>query len=363
MQGRAETSIGGMIPHSKPWIDESDHQAVREVLAGGMIAQGRRVQQFEEAVAAYVGRAGGVAVSSGTAALILSMKALGVHAGDEVILPTYVCRSVAEAVWAVGATPVLCDVGDQWLMSPETVAPKLSSMTKAIIAVHVFGIRADVMGLRQFGLPVIEDACQAFVSRHSPVGDRRGQVDGSILVLSFHAIKCLTTGEGGMALSDDPDVLEKMWQCRDGVEAGTVARVGSPMTDLQAALGMSQLARYDSFLKRRRMIADRYFNELADMPVELPHDIRDRSIFFRFPLRIRGDFDVCRKQFDALGVQVRRGVDALLHRTLTADEGGFDGAERLFRETLSIPLYPALTDDEVETVLVACRTVWRKQGT
>ncbi len=360
MQGGIEGATGSMITHSKPCIDASDHQAVRDVLASGMIAQGERVQQFEEAVAAYVGRTSGVAVNSGTAALILALKALDIHAGDEVILPTYVCRRVAEAVWAVGATPVLCDVGDEWILLPETVAPKVSSRTAAIIAVHMFGIRADVAGLRQFGVPIIEDACQAVMARNELTRPAQREADRSTVVLSFHAIKCLTTGEGGMALSDNPDVAERMRQFRDGADAAMVARVASPMTDLQAALGLSQLARYGRFLQRRRQIADRYFDALADLPVQLPHGIRDRSMFFRFPIKIHDSFDECRDRFDALGVQVRRGVDALLHRTLAPDDGGFAGAERLFRETLSIPLYPALTDGHVETVIAACRKLWRE---
>jgi len=194
--------------------------------------------------------------------------------------------------------------------------------------------------------------------RHKSAESAPRETDGSVLVLSFHAIKCLTTGEGGMALSDDPDVLEKMRRLRVGVEAATVARVGSPMTDLQAALGLSRLDKYDRFLQRRRAIAGRYFDALADMPVQLPHSIRDRTIFFRFPVKIRGYFDVYRQRFHALGVQVRRGVDALLHRTLAAGDGEFAGAESLFRETLSIPLYPALADCEIETVIAAS---WRSQ--
>lgn len=197
--------------------------------------------------------------------------------------------------------------------------------------------------------------------------DKRGQgtrhdADRSILAISFHAIKCLTTGEGGVALSDDPDTLEKMRRFRDGVDAGAVARLGSPMTDLQAALGLSQLGRYDSFLRRRRAIAGRYLDALADLPVRLPHVIRDRSIFFRFPVKIRGDFDACRQRFDTLGVQVRRGMDALLHRTLAIGNGGFMAAEHLFQETLSIPLYAALADREVEAVIIACWTVWGKNS-
>lgn len=109
-----------------------------------------------------------------------------------------------------------------------------------------------VEGLRRFGLPIIEDACQAFMARDKRGQGTRHDADRSILAISFHAIKCLTTGEGGVALSDDPDTLEKMRRFRDGVDAGAVARLGSPMTDLQAALGLSQLGRYDSFLRRRR---------------------------------------------------------------------------------------------------------------
>lgn len=180
---------------------------------------------------------------------------------------------------------------------------------------------------------------------------------GTIEVLSFHAIKCLTTGEGGMALSNDASLLEQMRGFRDGVDSHLAMRIASPMTDIQGALGLSQLVRYDDFLKRRRDIAEQYFAELYDLPVQLPECIRNESIFFRFPLRVHGDFYAYRNRFDALNVQVRQGVDALLHRISGEDRRLFPVAEQLFAETLSIPIYPTLRDVEVQAVIAACRRV------
>ena len=344
-----------MISHSKPLIDDIDRHAVDEVLSSGMIAQGRRVREFEVEATRYLRWADGVAVNSGSAAFALAFKALEIKQGDEVILPTYVCKSVAEAVLAVGAKPVLCDIGPEWTMTAETVAPKVTPRTAAIILVHIFGIRADTYSFRQFNVPIIEDACQAFVARPNKA---KSKTSGSIAIFSFHAIKCLTTGEGGMAVSDDADIVERMRIFRDGGDLAVKARLASPMTDMQAVLGLSQLAKCDDFLKRRRDIADRYFTELSDLPIQLPHCIRDHSIFFRFPILIRGNFETYRERFDMLNVQVRRGVDALLHRMFGIDKHQFPTAERLFDKTVSIPIYPVLQDAEVQTVIAACRKIW-----
>jgi UDP-4-amino-4-deoxy-L-arabinose-oxoglutarate aminotransferase len=344
-----------MIAHSKPWITDSDLRAVDTVLTSGMIAQGKLVREFEVKVAQYLGVADGVAVNSGTAALVLALKALGVGPNCEVIIPTYVCKSVAEAVISAGARPILCDVGDEWNMTVETVALKVTPRTAAIIVVHIYGIPADTYSFKKFGVPIIEDACQAFgASIH---GAKVGTI-GTIGVFSFHATKCLTTGEGGMAVSNDPDLIERMRVLRDGLNFALGERVASPMTDLQAALGLSQLSRYSEFLSRRKEIADLYFTKLSECHVQLPKAIREKSIFFRFPLRVQGDFDMHRQQFEKLGVHVRRGVDALLHRIMGLDKHLFPVAEKLFAETVSIPIYPALKEKEVETVIEACHTIW-----
>jgi UDP-4-amino-4-deoxy-L-arabinose-oxoglutarate aminotransferase len=160
-----------------------------------------------------------------------------------------------------------------------------------------------------------------------------------------------------MVLTDDVELLKQLKGLARGMEGSLATRYRHPLSDLQAALGLSQLARYDEFLRRRRSIADFYFDQFRDLPVQLPHHVRNRSIFFRFPLRIQTEFsDVC-ALFNKEGIQVRRGVDTLLHRQLGGNAEDFPGAERCFAETLSIPLYPAMTDKECERVVSSCRLI------
>jgi dTDP-4-amino-4,6-dideoxygalactose transaminase len=346
---------GPIIHHSRPCLEAADRAALDAVLETGMIAEGGMTGKFEQEVGRYLGLAAGVATSSGTSALFLACLALGAGPGDEVIIPTYTCRSVWDAVRATGATPVLCDVGEDWCMNGATVKPRVNARTKAIVAVHTFGVMAEVDDIRALGIPVIEDCCQA-------LGARRGLevagTRGDLCVLSFHATKLLTTGEGGMALSKDADLLKKLRVLKEGEAPPLIARYRQPLTDLQAALGLSQLARYDDFLQRRRSTAEYYFEQLDGLGLELPGHVRDRTIFFRFPVFIDGDFEALRGRLDAEGVQVRRGVDALLHRQCGQSAEDFPGAERCFARTLSIPLYPALRDEECARVVEVCRRVF-----
>jgi perosamine synthetase len=331
-----------MIVHSKPWLAAGDRDRIADVLASNMIARGREVERFEAEVGDYLGLPPGVATPSGTRALVCSLKALDAGPGDEIVMPTYVCRSVWEAVRAVGATPRLCDVADDWCVSAETIEPVVTARTRAIIVVHPFGIMADTAPIRRFGVPIIEDCCQAFC-RHSDLAS------AAVVILSFHATKLLTTGEGGMALTADRGLIERIRRI--------AACEREQLSDLQAALGRSQLTRYPAFLSRRRALADRYFEALHDVDAVLPHRVREHSVFFRFPLRTAASFDQLRADFSQHGVAVRRGVDALLHRSMELDGSLFPGAERAFRETLSIPLYPALTDNEAARVIAAARRV------
>jgi UDP-4-amino-4-deoxy-L-arabinose-oxoglutarate aminotransferase len=343
-----------VIPHSKPWIDESDLRAVRDVMQSGMIAQGEQVREFEQEVARYVGCVGGIATASGTSAIVLALKGLLTAGHREVILPTYTCPSVLEAVLTVGAKPVVCDVGENWNMTPQTVGNCRSPRTGCIILVSTFGIANPVLPYRTFGVPIIEDCCQSFApaaTKDQGLGDAR--------VFSFHATKCLTTGEGGVATSPNLQLLDTMRKLRDGgLSPGTLGyRVAAPMTDLQAALGRSQLARYDRFLHRRQQIARRYFDALKTDRFDQPWIIRDQSMFFRFPVRWPVDFPSIGREFARRGIHVRKGVDVLLHRLLGLDRDRFPVAENLFEETLSIPIYPALTDDEQGEIIDACMEI------
>ncbi len=343
-----------IITHSKPFLSAKDQKAINAVLKSGMVAEGNVVREFEHTVSQYLGLLGGVATSSGTDALLLAMKSLGISNADEVIIPTYACRSVWDAVKITGAKPVLCDIGEDWCGNLDTIKPHITRRTKAIIVVHTYGIMVEVASICKLGIPVIEDCCQAFGNKWE--GKMAGTI-GDFCVLSFHATKLLTTGEGGMVLTKDRNWISRLRGLKQGKNIRGIVRYRQPMSDLQAALGLSQLARYESFLKRRRLIADYYFTHLQGLLIELPNHIRHRSIFFRFPLRIRGDFEALRKLFDAEGIQVRHGVDALLHRIMEVGSTKFPMAQKYFNETLSIPLYPALKRKECERVVDACHRI------
>lgn len=344
------------ISHSKPLIASEDIDAVIRVMQSNMIAEGGLAQKFELAVSQFMGLRGGVATSSGTAALILALKAMGVGKQDEVILPTYVCRAVRDAVVGVGAKPVLCDVSaDDWCMSVDTVTPHITGRTKAIIVVHIFGITADIIPLTQLGVPIIEDCCQAFGAI------REGQMAGTFgdcCFLSFHATKLLTTGEGGMVLTGNADLLARVGRVKDGHYGPLKERFRYPLSDIQAALGLSQLGRYQSFLERRRRIADYYFDTLAELSAQLPFGVRGHSIFFRFPLRVREEYEKLRDRFNESKIQVRRGVDELLHIQENKQGVSHPQGERLYAETVSIPIYPALKDNEIEYVAGVCKKIF-----
>src|SRR5262245_4468864 len=317
-----------------------------------MVAQGERTRGFERAVAAWVGATDGVAVGSGTAALDLALESLDLAEGDQVVLPSYVCGSVMEAVVARGALPALCDVGRDWVVTASDVAARLGPRVRAIVVPHMYGIFADVAAFRRFGIPVVEDFSQAV----GAAGER--PISGDVAVVSFHPTKCLTTGEGGMALSNRPPLLERMRQLRDGTDRGVRGRRFSPMSDLAGALGLSQLARYERALARRRLIADRYRTILAALAPEcLPESTFANTMFFRFPVRLPGGTEAHAASFAARGVVVRKGVDRLLHRTLGLADAEFPVSVSLFETTVSLPIYPALSDEELSRCLEAAQGV------
>lgn len=342
------------IAHSQPTLGQDDREAMRQPFDSGMIAQGAATVAFERAVGARLGVSAGLATASGTDALAAALLAVGVEPGRDVVMPTYVCDAVPAAILAIGARPVLCDVADNRCVTRATVEPRLTGRTAAIVAVHTFGTVADVAGLAALGVPVVEDCCQAFDARAA--GQTAGVI-GDACVLSFHATKLLTTGEGGMALSARADVSKRLDEFRRGAAAAMPRRV-APLTDLQAALGLSQLAKYDAFLERRRTLAKMYAAALADVTgVQLPDAVHDGAVVYRFAVRSPLAFPAVAAAFEADGIIVRRGVDALIHTRLQPD-GRFPVAERLFAETVSLPLYPSLSDADAARVASAARRIF-----
>ncbi len=318
-----------------------------------MIAQGALAQEFERLVGTYIGVPYAAVASSGTAALLLALKALQIGPGKEVVFPTYVCKSVLDAVLSAGATPVLCDVDEDWLISDASAARRISAKTAAIIVPYVFGISKDIGPLRDLRVPIIEDCCQSFGAM-APQG-RTGTL-GVVSFFSFHATKCLATGEGGMCCSRDADLIGRIVEIRDG-QGRRADRLPVGFSDLQAALGVSQLKRYDAFVARRRAIAQSYFSEIGPGCFTTPEHVRDRSIHFRFPLRTNRDVTALIRDFAGDAIAVRRGVDDLLHRRLGLEDADFRVAARLFETTISIPIYPALSEPDRERIVSRIRQV------
>ena len=269
------------LPFTKPSISEDDIQAVNAVLRSGWLTNGPQNQELEKAVCELSGNKYAVAISSATAAMHLLTKAMDLGPGDEVIIPSMTWVSMANMVVQSGATPVFCDVDRETLLAtPETVAEKISPRTRMILPVHFAGAPFDLDGIRKVAgnIPVVEDAAHAIGTYYK--GKHIGSTGTAIF--SFHAIKNITTGEGGLFLTDDEKLAAdiRAWKFHGiGVDAfdrqnkgrSPQAEVMFPgfkynLTDISAAIGVSQLKRLDAINGKRRELAMLYRELLADIP-------------------------------------------------------------------------------------------------
>ncbi|HVT82392.1 MAG TPA: DegT/DnrJ/EryC1/StrS family aminotransferase [Phycisphaerae bacterium] len=347
-----------MIPHSRPSISPDDLCAVEEIVRGQMLAQGTEAARLEAELSARFGFGHfASAVGSGSAALQLALLALNVQPGDEVVLPTYICRAVLQAVHALRARPVLCDSGPDWVVTPREVASKITARTRAVLVAHLYGIWADVPAIKALGVPVIEDACQALAAR----GTRA--VAGDIAIVSFHPTKLITGGEGGAAVTSSPVCATRLKELRDGRYDPLARAVFSPFSDLSAALALRQLRQLDSWLIRRREIAERYRQTLMQISgTDIFWGPMASGVFYRFVLRLAGGCDRYAALFAQEGVTIRRGVDELMHRLLRQDDSTFPNAIRQYDTTVSIPLYPGLSEEELSRVNQAMAAVFGRAG-
>lgn len=337
------------IPHSRPFLGRREQQAVSRVMASGHIAQGAEVEAFERSVSQTLECQHAVAVHSGTAALHLALLALGIGRNDRVAIPSYVCSSLLHVVNMVGARPLLIDVDPAtYNMSPDDLRKRLRPRTKAIILPHMFGLAAEIEEIAGHGIPVIEDCAMSLGAQYH--GKPAGSL-GSLSVVSFYATKMIATGEGGMVLGDRAKLLREVRDLRsyDGHQRHR-ARFNYKMTDMQAAMGRAQLTRLTGFIRRRRHLASRYRRALGMGPWELPTN-EGHHIYYRFVIRVHKRAQRFLSRMNELGIEARRPVFNPLHRYLKLE--GFPGTEEVFRRAVSIPLYPALTNDESRHVIQA----------
>lgn len=367
------------IPYSRHLLDEDDMAAVTAVLNSDFITQGPKIKEFEEKIAAYCGAGYAVVFNSGTSALHGAYYAAGLSPGEEIITSPLTFVATANAALMLGAKPVFVDVEyDTGNMDTMLVESAVNSRTKLIVPVHLAGHPSDMEKIhhvaRKYNLMVVEDACHAIGSHYK--GEKTGNCKYSdMTVFSFHPAKHITTGEGGAVITNNPDFHKKLLMFRthgitkeylmgepDGAWYYEMQFLGYNyrLTDIQAALGISQLKKIDIFIKRRREIASRYNsifenNPYFDLPVE--RDYLNAS-YHLYPIRLKDEYKDKKREIFArllkreLGVQVHY-IPVYLHpyyRKLGYKKGLCPQAEDFYAREISIPIYPAMSDLDIEQV-------------
>lgn len=341
-----------IIEHNKPNLSQKETQALSKVINKGWVAQGEEVLKFENEFSYYLNRKDGqsVAVSSGTAALYLSLYGLNIKHGDEIIIPTYTCSAVLNAIFMIGAKPVLVDINEDDLnLSYLETIKKISKKTKAIIITHTFGYPADIDKFINLGVPLIEDCAQAIgASFH---GKQVG-IFGKVAIFSFYASKMMTTGYGGMVYSKDKNLINKIRDYREfDCRRDYKPRFNFQMSDIQAVLGREQLKKLPGFLKKRLQIATIY-KKILPKNKYWPITSQDQlPNYYRFLLKTN-EIKTTKDYLMKCGIKTIIPIDTyeLLHRYLKLNPKNFPISERIAKTTLSIPVYPALLTEEIDLI-------------
>ncbi len=345
-----------VILHSRPYISEADIKAVTNALKSGQLSQGPRVKEFEKKFEDFVGKKRAAAVNSGSAALHLALLALDIREKDEVIIPSFVCSAVLNAVKLAGATPVIVDIEPlTFNISAAAARGAITQRSKAIIVPHMFGCPAELAELCSLGIPVIEDCAQAsgasFQGR--PVGSF-----GLLSVFSFYATKVLTAGEGGMVLTDSDELISKIKDLRDYDNRDSyLLRFNYKMTDIQASLGVNQLAFLENFIAKRREIASCYFEEFKHCDFSLPIRKEGKEhIYYRFVVKTKNKSSPYLEKLQQKKVMCQRPVYIPLH--LYFNLPGFPNTMEAWEKTVSIPIYPSLREEEIERIIAVVKEIF-----
>lgn len=351
-----------MIPIAKPLMGEEEKQAVLEVLDSGMLAQGPKVKAFEEAFAEYCGVEHAIATSSGTTALHVALLAHSIGEGDEVITTPFTFISSANSILFTGAQPVFVDIDPlTFNINPDLLEAAISPRTKAIMPVHLFGLPADmepIMAIAEaHNLAVIEDACQAHGAEY--YGKRVGSFGSGCF--SFYPTKNMTTAEGGMITTDDESIAE---QCRVIRQHGMRRRYyhdelgyNFRMTDVHAAIGLAQLEKLEQF-NETRIANARFFNELLNGVTTPTVPEGYRHVFHQYTIRVPdGRRELVREELAQRGIGTGVYYPVPVHKQRVYLEHGYDEtfpeAEQAAAEVLSLPVHPALSQEDLETIVEA----------
>ena len=380
------------LPFALPDVGDEEQRAVCDAMASGWMTTGPATKQFEEEFAAFIGGdVQSIAVNSATAGLHLALEALGIGPGDEVIAPSLTFTATVEVARYLGADVVLVDVDPVTLtMSPDAVRAAITPRTKALLPVHYAGLACDMAPLldiaREAGLRVVEDAAHALPTTYR--GKTIGTLDSDATVFSFYANKTMTTGEGGMIVTRSPELARRMKVMRlHGIDRDAFDRFRSNkpawyyeivapgfkynLTDLAAAIGRVQLTRLPGFLDRRRQLAGRYAEELADLPLILPADAPDGDLHAWHLYVVRLADEALSRGITRDGIVealVARGIGISVHyvplhrqpywrdRYSLAPER-FPITEDAYQRMFTLPLYTRMTDADQTRVIEALGAV------
>ena len=383
------------LPYALPSIGEAEIAEVVDSLRSGWITMGPKVKRFEAEFAEYVGAPHALAMNSCTAGLQIALHALGVGPGDEVIVPTITFCATANVVVQLGATPVIVDVGDDLNIDPAAAEAAVTPRTRAIMPVHYGGQACDLEAIyaiaARFGLAVVEDAAHAVATEYrgrrigADADARLPRPRARATVFSFYATKNLATGEGGMLTTDDSALAERCRRLtlhgmsRDAWQRYTNAgswyyEVLEPgykqnMTDIQASLGIHQLRRLDDFTATRQRYGRMYDEALRDLPeVKLHPRHADRNhTFHLYPVQFQTDGLTLTRE-EIIQELTRCNIGTSVHfiplhlhpyyrDTFNYAADQFPNAARIYSGLVSLPLYPAMTDDDVVSVCRAVRAI------
>ncbi len=375
-----------LLPYGRQWIDDDDINAVIDVLRSDWLTTGPKVGEFEQAFAAFTGAAEAVAVSNGTAALHAAMYALDIVPGDEVIVPAMTFAASANCVVYQGGTPVFCDVDpDTLLIDPAQVEARITERTRAIVAVDYAGQPCDYDNLRAIAakhdLAIVADACHAVGGRYAghPVGTL-----ADLNTFSLHPVKHITTGEGGVITTDDPELARRMRVFRNhGITSDHRQREAQGswfyemvdlgynyrLSDLQCALGISQLRKLPDWVSRRQSIAQCYDAAFAEMPMIAPLSKRPEAAHAYHLYVVRLDLEAAQQTRMAIFQALRKeGIGVNVHyipvhlhpfyqKRFGTRPGLCPVAEAAYERIVSLPIFPRMTDADVDDVLKALHKV------
>lgn len=348
-----------MITTAKPVIGKEEKEAVLEVLNSGMLAQGTKVKQFEKEFAEYIGTAHAIATSNGTTALHTALAAHGINQSDEVITTPFTFIATANAIKMVGAKPVFVDIDEtSFNIDHRLIEEKVTSKTKAILVVHLYGRPANMIEIQKIAdkhnLIIIEDCAQAAGASYQKI--KVGSKNTGCF--SFYPTKNMTTGEGGMVTTNDKEIEEK---ARKLIEHGSAKKYvheflgyNYRMTDIEAAIGIEQLKKLDTFNQARRNNALHFNQKLKNFI--LP-EITEGHVFHQYIVRVNP-----KKRKELMRFLLGKGILSAIHYPLPIhkqeaykeyNQESFPIAEKLAKEVLSLPVHPSLSKEELDKIIEA----------